>query len=143
MTPFAAVQFSSLRTNGFTETNAGMPSAIGLNYLGQSTPSVPSFVGAQIDTQINIFDQFIVGGWTRVSWKHEFNTLREINAAFLAAPGSDFTINGAQVPRDMARINTGLELGVSKNVAFFVTFNSDLAAKGYSYAGSGGMRVAW
>jgi hypothetical protein len=138
LAPFAAIQFSSLRSAGFNEN-----SIYGLNYLGRHALSLPSFVGSQIDTRFVLSDSTFIGTWIRAAWKHEFDTDRSVGTDFLAAPDVHFGIFGAKVPRDMARINAGLELGIAKNLTFFSVFNTDLAPKGQSFGGSGGVRMIW
>ena len=143
VTPFAGLQFASLRQDGTTETNSNSPSTIGLNLLGRTIASVPSFVGAQLNASTQIGPGLLLDSWLRAAWKHEFASRRSIDATFIAAPGFDFVIDGAKPPRDAARLNVGARLIIGANVSVFAAFDSDLAAGSRNLAGSGGIRVQW
>jgi uncharacterized protein with beta-barrel porin domain len=138
VTPFASMQFSSLRSQGFNEN-----SIYGLNFSGRNALSLPSFLGGQVDGRFSLTPSNIVNAWVRAAWRHEFDATRSAIADFLAAPGMYFNVNGAKVPRNMARVNAGLEVGLFGNLSLFSVFNTDLAANGQSYGGSGGVRYVW
>src|SRR5262249_9654889 len=54
VTPFAAVQTSTLWQRGFTETSTanGLPGILGLASQSQTTTSLPTFLGVQLDTRL-------------------------------------------------------------------------------------------
>lgn len=143
LTPFAGMQFAVLRMDGFTETNGGLPSTIGLNYMGRTIASVPSFLGVQLSRKIDLGGDMKLSFWARAAWKHEFEPLRSIEAGFIAAPGFNFIVNGASAISDMARVDAGMKVAVSKNLEFFASFDGDFAPQGRDIAGSGGVRVNW
>jgi outer membrane autotransporter protein len=129
--------------NGFTETNSGLPSTIGLSYAARTIPSVPAYVGAQVDAKTVLDNKYSLYGWMRAAWVHEFEPHRSIDASFIAAPGFGFVIQGAQQAPDMAKINTGVKLNVSDHLSLSASFNANLAPTAQSYSGFGGLRVAW
>ncbi|MGO8738244.1 hypothetical protein [Rhodoblastus sp.] len=143
LTPFAGVQFAVLRMDGFTETNAGQASTIGLTYMGRTISSVPTFLGAQLSRKIDLGDGMNLSLWVRAAWKHEFEPLRSIEASFIAAPGFDFVVHGASAITDMARVDAGMKVAVNKNLEFFASFDGDFAPQGRDIAGMGGVRVNW
>jgi len=53
VTPFAALQGSTLWERGFTEssTTGGLPGILGLTYQSQTVTSLPTFLGVQFDTR--------------------------------------------------------------------------------------------
>jgi uncharacterized protein with beta-barrel porin domain len=143
VTPLVGVQFSALQMNGFTETNNGNPSMIGLAYASRTIASVPAYIGAQVDAKANLGNSYLLDGWIRAAWVHEFEADRSIDASFIAAPGFGFVVEGAQPARDMARISTGAKLNVSEHVSFSASVDANLAPSGQSYSGFGGFRVSW
>ena len=48
-TPFAALEYSLLHLNGFSESNPGGPNLLGLSYASQYINSLPLFLGAQFE----------------------------------------------------------------------------------------------
>ena len=143
VTPYLGMQFSILQMSGFTETSLGAPSTIGLSYLPRSVVTAPTFLGVQLGRTFDLGLGMSVDAWVKAAWKHELDPVRSIDAAFISAPGFDFIINGAAAVTDMARIDAGARLKVTRDVEVFGVFQGDFAPSGRSVAGSGGVRVAW
>ena len=143
ITPFAALEFSSLRLHGFSETADYMPSVIGLSFAGKTVTSLPSFLGVKFESDFALPGEMLLSASLRVSWMHEFEAYRTVTPSFLAAPGFDFTVYGAIAPRNSARVNAGLKLDLTKNFALFGNFLGDFSGKGKSLAGLGGVKISW
>jgi outer membrane autotransporter protein len=146
VTPFAAVQFAELWQNGFTETNpvpAGAAGPLGLTYGSISVSSLPTFVGAQFDTRIALANGMALSPYARVSWVHEFNPNRAINASFIALPGAAFSVDGPRAASDAVRVDAGAKLAIRPNAWLFASFDGEFSNRSQSYAGKGGVRVAW
>ena len=140
ITPFGGLEFSSLRMSGFRETDqalGGTFSTIGLNFRGRDVPSLPSFIGAQLSMTAVVAPGVAVDGWVRAAWRHEFDSRRSIQAAFLSAPGVNFVVDGARPARDAARIQAGAKLAINENVALFASFEGEFADVSRSLTGSG------
>jgi outer membrane autotransporter protein len=146
VTPFAAVQFAELWQNGFTEANpvpAGAPGPLGLTYGSISASSLPTFVGAQFDTRFAFSNGMALSPYARASWVHEFKPNRAINAVFIALPGAAFTVDGPRAASDAVRIDAGAKLAIRPNAWLFASFDGEFSSRSQSYAGKGGVRVAW
>jgi uncharacterized protein with beta-barrel porin domain len=142
-TPFVGLEFSSLRTSRFTENNQGLPSTIGLSYAARTATSLPSFVGLQLEGKGDLPNAMGLDLWARAAWKHESDPTRSTESAFIAAPGFDFVIQGAQPPRDAAVTSIGAKLKLTKNAAIFGTFESQFGAGANSIGGTGGITINW
>lgn len=57
VTPFVGLQFASLTTGAFTETDVGAPSAIALAFAQRNTLSLPTFLGTQFDATTALGDE--------------------------------------------------------------------------------------
>ncbi|MBV8418756.1 MAG: autotransporter domain-containing protein [Hyphomicrobiales bacterium] len=146
VTPFAAAQFAELWQNAFTETNpvpAGAAGPLGLSYGSISVSSLPTFVGAQFDTRFAFSNGMALSPYARLSWVHEFFPTRSINPTFIALPGAAFTVDGPRVTNDAARIDAGAKLAIGPNSWLFASFDGEFSGRGQSYAGKGGVRIAW
>lgn len=143
VTPFAALQFSSLRSDGFNEYNGFSQSIVALNYQGRTISSLPSYVGMQFNHNFELSNGMPLWGWVRSAWRHEFDQLRTVTTAFMAAPGMNFTTLGAPGVRDMAWVSSGVKLGLTPNLALFAGFDGNFAPSAYAVAGTGGVQMRW
>ncbi len=146
VTPFAAVQFAELWQNGFSEANpvpAGAAGPLGLTFGSRNVSSLPTFLGAQFDTRFAFANGMVLSPYARLSWVHEFHPNRAIDASFIALPGAAFTVDGPRAASDAARIDAGAKLAISQNAWLFASFDGEFSDRSQSYAGKGGVRVAW
>ena len=146
LTPFAAVQPSVLWTPGMGQNRASRrpahPGVFALNYQAQSTGSLPTFIGVQLDATTELNARPLTG-WIRASWVHEFMTSRSITAGFTVLPGSTFTVDGARAASDAARFDFGVKYAVGSQTSLFANGNVELSNRGQSLAGTAGLRIVW
>jgi len=146
VTPFAAVQFAELWQNGFTETNpvpAGAADPLGLTFDSKSVTSLPTFLGAQFDTRFAFGNGMALSPYARLSWVHEFYPNRAIDASFIALSGAAFMVDGPRASTDALRVDAGAKLAIGPNAWMFASFDGEFSDRSQSYAGKGGLRVAW
>ena len=122
---------------------AGAAGPLGLTYGSISVSSLPTFVGAQFDTRFAFSNGVALSPYTRLSWVHEFKPNRAINPTFIALPGAAFTVDGPRAASDAVRIDAGAKLGIRPNAWLFASFDGEFSNRSQSYAGKGGVRVAW
>ena len=113
-----------------------------LTYQPQSTTSLPSFLGAQVDAQTEIGGRPFTA-WVRAAWVHEFMTSRSVTAGFPVLPGTDFTVDGARAASDAARFDFGVKYAVGSQTSLFANGNVELSGRGQSLAGTVGLRIVW
>ena len=145
VTPFAAVQTSTLWQHGFTETStaAGLPGVLGLTSQSQTTTSLPTFLGVQLDTRLALANGTVWSPFLRAAWVHEFNPDRSIANSFVSIPGTLFTVDGARAWSDALKVNAGSRLALNRYASLFASFDGEFANSGQSYAGRGGIRFSW
>ncbi|HEY6259545.1 MAG TPA: autotransporter domain-containing protein [Xanthobacteraceae bacterium] len=146
VTPFVAAQLSQLWQSGYAEssvTTAGAPGMLGLTYQPVSVWSLPTFLGAQLDTRVTFANGTVWSPYARASWMHEFNPTRQVSAFISALPAATFTVDGARAASNSAKVDLGSRLAVSRNIVLTANFSSELSDRGHTYAGSGGLRVSW
>jgi outer membrane autotransporter protein len=147
VTPFAGVSAQRLRQTGYSETTrviaTGAPGILGLNVTGQSTWSVRSELGGQIDTLFTLDDGMTIKPRLRLAWAHEFSPDRQVTASLQSLPAASFAVSGARAARDAALVTAGVDLGLSTNVTGFAQFDGEFSLSGSSFAGAGGLRVTW
>lgn len=145
VTPFAAVQFSELWQPGFAETTTAVatPGQLGLSYQSKTTPSLPTFVGVQLDTRVTFANGMAWSPLARLSWVHEFEPVRDLTATLSTLPLATFGIEGARAARDSARIDLGSKLAISRNAWLFASVVGEFSDISQAYAGKGGVRFTW
>lgn len=146
VTPFVAVEPSTLRQRGFTETSVqagGAPGILGLTVDARTTNSLPTFVGAQFDTRTTFSNGWVLSPFARLSWVHEFEPNRRVSASFITLPTAAFTVDGARAASDSARLDTGARLTMLPGKSLFANFTGEWSDRSRSYAAVGGFRVAW
>jgi uncharacterized protein with beta-barrel porin domain len=145
LTPFAAVQPAVLWTPAIAEssvTATGAPGVFALNYQAQSTGSLPTFLGVQLDARTELQSRPLTG-WLRASWVHDFLTSRSVTAGFTVLPASTFTVDGARAASDAARFDFGVKYAVASQTSLFANGNVELSNRGQSLAGTVGLRIVW
>ncbi|UGV26591.1 hypothetical protein E0H22_13355 [Rhodopseudomonas boonkerdii] len=142
VTPLAGLNFTSLWMNGFTESNNGAPSVIGLSFANRNVSAVPAYLGVQLDGKQEFTNGGSLYGWVRAAWVHDFLPHRTVNPSFISAPGFGFVVEGAQAPSDLARISAGGKIGLDSNVSVSFDLRADLY-RTPSYSGWTGVHIAW
>ncbi|MBI3196741.1 MAG: autotransporter outer membrane beta-barrel domain-containing protein, partial [Rhodospirillales bacterium] len=145
LTPFAALQPAQFWQPGTTETSTtgtGAPGVFALAYQPQSTTSLPTFLGAQLDGRTEV-DGLPLNGWLRLAWIHEFMPNRPVTAGFVSLPGSLFTVDGAQAASDAVRIDFGARYSVGSQTSLFANAAAELSDRGQGYSGTVGLRLSW
>jgi uncharacterized protein with beta-barrel porin domain len=145
VTPFVAVEPAALWQQAYTESSttvSGGNGTLGLSYATRETTSLPTFVGAQLDTQ------YLVGGQTvrpfvRAAWVHEFMPERQVEASFVSIPSASFTVDGARPARDAARLSGGATWAIDASKAVFARVDSEFSGSSTMVAGTAGARITW
>src|SRR5215510_2007236 len=146
VTPFAAVQYLQLWQHAFTETSfvgGGVPGILGLSFQSRTISSLPTFLGAEVNTRIAVAHGAVWAPFVRASWVHEFMPDRTVAAAMSILPTGTFIVDGPRAARDAARIEAGGNFYVTRNMAIFANFTGEYSAHTSSNAGTGGIRVNW
>ncbi|MDO9411137.1 MAG: autotransporter domain-containing protein [Pseudolabrys sp.] len=145
ITPFAAIQASTVWQDGYSEnsvTSTGAPGVFGLNYGSQTTTSLPTFLGVQVDNRVAIGSAL----WTpslRASWVHEFRPETQVSAAFNAIPGSGFTVEGPRAAENALRLELGSTVAFTTGLSLFGKVTAEVSDRSQSFTGNGGVKVAW
>jgi outer membrane autotransporter protein len=146
VTPFAAVQISKLWQNGYTENSVvagGAPGVMGLTFAQHTATSLPTFLGAQIESKLDMAGGRVLTPFLRAAWVHEFKPTRSIDAAPTAVPAAAFTVEGPRAASNSAKINAGAQLALNKSSALFASFDGEFSGVSRTYGGTGGIRATW
>jgi len=146
LTPFAAIEPAALWQRAYTETStttSGGSGMLGLSYSAHTATSLPTFLGAQIDTRYVLAGGQVLSPLARLSWVHEFKADRQVEASFISIPSTLFTVDGARAARDSVRLDTGMTLTLNQSVALFASFNGEFSGDSQMASATGGAKIAW
>jgi uncharacterized protein with beta-barrel porin domain len=87
VTPYAAGQFVTYRLPSYAEQAAFGTGTFALNYSGKDVTATRSELGVKTETSFAQADS-VVTLRGRLAWAHDYNTDRNVQAAFLTLPGS-------------------------------------------------------
>ncbi len=134
--PIAALRYTHLTTDGFTETGAG---SLDLISAGKSYDATDTILGLQVST-IWPIGGFLVAPQARAGWTHSFGDLApDLGMAF--AGGGTFTVTGVTRARDVFNLGTGFKAALSDRVTAYFDYMASLASDQHNQAVSGGVRV--
>lgn len=146
LTPFVAVEPAVLWQQGYSEastTSTGAPGILGLTYQSNRVTSFPAFLGVQLDGRYALDGGHTLSPFARLSWVHEFETARNIQASFITLPGGSFIAEGARASENALRLEAGATLSLSGKASLFASVNGEWSNTTSSVAGLGGLRLGW
>lgn len=144
VTPFAAVEYANLSSDGFTETApGGVPGLLSLHVAGRSTDSLPVFAGLRFDGTSTLGNGMLLRPFAQVAYLHEFEPARNLVNTLVSLPGASFLVEGARPASNAAQAKAGFELGLRPGVALFANFDGEFSDVQTVYAGKGGLRVSF
>ncbi len=138
--PQAAIQYTSVSIDGFTERGSMAP----LRIASQTEDALYSQVGARLR-----YRGYVTGTWTFVTpelfgaWRHDFmgNTIG-LRSEFVSGAGSPFTVQGPQMGSDSFVGGLGLTVHWTKAVSTYLHYITQLGQGAYDAHGvDGGLRV--
>src|SRR4029079_13079050 len=105
--------------------------SLSLNVQQQTTNSVRSTLGAQLNGAIGLGDTRTLDMALRLGWLHEYSyTGRRITAAFAGAPANAFTVYGATPQRDAAAIGFQASTNVATATQIYPPYDGDTGSGG-------------
>jgi uncharacterized protein with beta-barrel porin domain len=140
-TPYAAAQAQWFRTTSYSETDL-TGGGLGITYGAQTAHDMRGEVGMRFDDIAALGDMPLILR-ARAAWAHDWASSTPLNAAFVALPGSAFTVNGAALPVNSALTTASAELRFSPQWSFVAKFDGEFASTAQTYAGTGTLRYRW
>ncbi len=127
--PFAGFAFSRIRIDGSTETGSGPGN---LTIDDQTGNSANSRLGVRWSSTFGKNTGSELTPMLQLGWKHEFADRNPSTTASLAGlPGSSFTVQGAEAPKDTALVGVGLQVKFSDRLDGSVRYDGDFGS-GYT-----------
>lgn len=142
VTPYAAVQFTSLALPGYGETALSGASTFALNYASKNVTATRTELGLRTDKSF-LIDNAVLTLRGRAAWAHDNNNERNVTATFQALPGATFISNGASQSPNAALLTASADMKFINGWTVSGTFDGEFSNVTRSYAGRGALRYAW
>ncbi|HXD46994.1 MAG TPA: autotransporter domain-containing protein [Pseudolabrys sp.] len=143
VTPYGAFQAQATRTPAYSETAVSGSSVFALSYAAQTSTATRVELGTWLDRTIALANGDAIAWRGRVAWAHDHAGGQVVSAAFQTLPGSNFTVNGAAPPSDLALFTTGAEYRLANGFSFGAKLDAELASGSRTYAGTVNVRYSW
>ncbi|WP_018266272.1 autotransporter family protein [Methylosinus sp. LW4] len=143
LTPFAAAEVAFYESDAFTEKGLNPASPLTLTNRGQSTTSLPTFLGLRFSDSFRLDNGWRVTPTGSVAWVHEFFPQRRLANTLVALPGASFSVFGPREAYNLAQIKAGAQLYLEDRLALFVDFQGEFSDLTRSYGGKGGLKYSW
>lgn len=136
--PVAALLWSRLRQDAFTESGAG---GANLAVAAQTNTIVTSSLGARFDWKLDDKGQIEL----RSFWNHDFGDVNPSSSAqFYAAPvGGAFTVSGVQLKRDALLLGAGISTEARKNLKLSLDYNAEARDHQTNQSLIAGLSYSW
>lgn len=142
--PLASVAFTHLAWGDFEEGGA-VPLRVQVEE--QEVDSVETSLGFRISTEREMDDGIMFRPRLAARWNHEWADVeRDVTGSFASNPTTGltaFTVSGAEIPRDLAQVSVGWEVGYVAAANLFVEWEGRFGADLLENSVSAGLRVAW
>jgi uncharacterized protein with beta-barrel porin domain len=141
VTPYGALQTQWFHTPTYREADL-TGGGLGLSYNANTANDTRSELGARFD-DLTAWNNKPLIFRARLGWAHDWESGAALNAAFESLPGSNFTLNGAPLPRDSALSSASAQYFFTPNWSLTAKFDGEFALAAQTYAGSGTLRYSW
>jgi len=142
LTPYGALQSTTLDLPGYAEQAVSGSTAFALSYAAKSMTDSRSELGLRTDRSLALADG-VMTLRGRVAWAHDFNPDRAAAATFQALPLASFVVNGAAQARDAVLTTASAEMKWTSGWSMAATFEGEFSSVTRSYAGKGSLRYGW
>ncbi len=142
VTPYGALQVTSLFLPSYGESANSGASTFALNYASQTVTDTRTELGARFDKSFDMSNALLTLGG-RLAWAHDFEPTAAANATFQSLPGASFTVNGATPSPNSALVTAGAQVKWANGFAIEANFEGDFSSNTKSYGGRGTLRYSW
>ncbi|ABD88257.1 ice-binding family protein [Rhodopseudomonas palustris] len=140
ITPYGALQAQAFRTPSYAEN---INSDFARSFAARTETAVRTELGAWFDQANLLDDGNVLILRSRAAWAHDRTSTPTMNAAFLALPGSNFTVYGATPAGDLLLATVASELRFRNGFSVAAQLDGEFAERATRYGGTGRVRYSW
>jgi uncharacterized protein with beta-barrel porin domain len=140
ITPYVAGQGQAYFTPAYQENAT---SQFARAYGAQTSTGYRTEAGVWFDTTRPFVDNTLLTLRSRVGYAHDEYSNPRLASSFVALPGSDFTVTGISLPRDLVLASAGAEVRFRNGISVGAQFDGEFSDRSTRYGGSGRVRYSW
>ncbi len=142
-TPFVGLRAKSVKTPAYAETTVAGSSSYALQYDAQTTTSLRSELGVDLQWSNEMAGGSPVVFGIRAAWAHEFATNEPGTRAFQTVPGAAFAVSGATQDRDSLLLVASVRMAARSGFAIDGALNLQLSQNTRDFGGSVTAHYRW
>jgi uncharacterized protein with beta-barrel porin domain len=143
-TPFIAAELAAYASNAFTENSSlWSQSAFALRNNGQSTISLPTFIGLRLTNSIDLANGWRLTPVGSLAYVHEFFPQRQLTNILMSLPDQGFNVAGPRSTYNLVQTKIGAQLNLTKQLSLFADFQGEFSSASQTYGGKSGIRYVW
>ncbi|WP_321343441.1 autotransporter outer membrane beta-barrel domain-containing protein [Breoghania sp.] len=139
-TPYGALQAQWLHTPSYSESGT---SALTLGFEENNTVATRTEIGLWINKTFTLDSGKPFSLFGRLGWAHNFDTDVNLQAAFQSVSGSDFTVAGSGMARNLALVTLGGEFDLDNGWSMTAKLDGELGSRSQTYQASGRIAYRW
>ncbi|WP_175577198.1 autotransporter domain-containing protein [Rhizobium oryziradicis] len=143
LTPFAAVEYASYRTNGYSERSSAPSSAFVLSFADRTTISLPVSVGLRTSGSFSLDDSWTVAPTASAAYVHEFKPARDMTASLAAIPANAFTMSGPRAAEDSADLRLGLTFASKSGLSLSGELKGSFSSASTAIGAKASLKYSW
>jgi outer membrane autotransporter protein len=141
--PYFAIEDRLAQSSAYTETGAPGANSFALSYASRNV-NVPDFeVGFRNAADLPVARNWVLHLTDKFAFEHAAYSAFDVQAAYAALPGSDFTTFGAQPGKNLARVALGAEFKSRYGLSTGLTFEEAVSSRSQSYDGVFSFGYGW
>ncbi|HLJ65627.1 MAG TPA: autotransporter domain-containing protein [Stellaceae bacterium] len=138
--PSVSLAYTHVSTGAVSESGANGGD---LGVASQSQESLAGILGARLEQGFALESGKLRAGLS-VAWSHDFLSLApHVNESFIAAPGSGFTLTGADPGSDAALLGVGVAYDVSMQLSIYGRYDATIGTHETDHAVTAGVKFTW
>jgi len=133
--PFATVQYTRLKEKAFDESAGGF-----LSLPSRTSDGLVSTLGARFSRPIQDGNGASWIPQASLAWLHDYSKNQVINASYVDAPDSSFSIDGQPIQRNGALAGLGLSYRTKSGITSTLQYNGEFRDKFHAHGLAGEFR---
>lgn len=133
--PFANLSYASLHTDAYSESGG----ASALRAEGQTTAATTTTFGLRAAADLGLSGMPAMAHGT-IGWRHAYGAAVPVSTFTFAGSGP-FVVQGVPIARDVAIVEAAIDMNLTDDAVFGVTYSGQLASSSHDHAFSARLEV--
>ncbi len=142
-TPYLAVEDRLVQTSGYSETGPSGANSFALSYAAHTVNMPDVELGLRNAADLPVGRHWVLHLTDGFAVEHAANSSFDVQAAYAAVAGSNFTTYGAQPGKNLAKLSLGAEFRSRYGLVAGLHFDDAVSSRSQSYNGVFSLGYGW